>query len=134
MQHLGDRIPRFGKGKDVFETVEIRRLWPEIVGDYLAEKTFVKKLYFKKLIVSVEHGGWAHQLNMMKADILTKLRKKTKIDIDDIQWNQEQLETMSASADRKTIRNKFQRREPTSDASLQDIMSRVRSLHKDLQK
>ncbi|MCB1198276.1 MAG: DUF721 domain-containing protein [Deltaproteobacteria bacterium] len=135
MQHVGRQMPSFGKGKNVFQTVELRRLWPEIVGEYLAQKTYVKKVYLQKLIVAVAHGGWAYQLNMMKSDILNKLQKKSNIKITDIQWQQEDIADFAPQTQSKSMRNKFSRKDlDTRDSTLQDILMRVRALQKDITK
>lgn len=121
--------------KHIFDTVAIREQWPKIVGPMLAGKTFVKKCTGTKLYVSVEHGGWAYQLNMMKRDIVSKVRTHAKVPIEDIKWTQEAVLPQPSNRSTQSVRNKFQTPvQNPADQPLSEILARVDRLRKEIAK
>ena len=121
--------------ENLFETVELRRKWSSVVGETLSQKTYVKKFEQGKLILGVEHSGWAQQLNMMKKQLIEKISLQTTLAIKDITWVFETNIPEIKQYDVKPVRNKF-RKATSSNAqdSLHDILKRVRDLSIDLQK
>jgi|GEM_PF-3841255 len=130
---LSDSQHAHGLGSEIFKTVHIRHLWRSTVGDALAKVTFVQKVIKGKLFVMVEHGGWAYQLTLLKADILSKLQKNTDIEIKDIQF----LQTMDIPKEVSFLKkpatdHKFSRRNGASSQepeSIQNLMARIRTKH-----
>lgn len=122
-----------GRNRSIFQTVDIRKQWPLIVGDYLDQKTFVKKIEGTVLWVCVEHGGWAHQLNMMKSELIKKINAKTKMNIFDIKWVYEGIEQKKAISPKIEPQKRFHKRAVANqNQSLDEILKRVRSLHQEI--
>jgi hypothetical protein len=57
-----------------FEIVRLVRLWPEVVGEMIARRTEVTGLKFHTAVVKVSGAMWIQELNLMKPQILGRLR------------------------------------------------------------
>ena len=57
-----------------FEIVRLMRLWPEVVGEAIARRTEVTGLKFHTAVVKVSGAMWIQELNLMKPQILERLR------------------------------------------------------------
>ena len=57
-----------------FEIVRLVRLWPEVVGETIARRTEVVGLKFHSAVVKVSGAMWIQELNLMKPQILDRLR------------------------------------------------------------
>src|ERR1700730_9663236 len=58
-----------------FEIVKLMRLWPEEVGDGIARRTEVTGLKFHTAVVKVSGAMWIQELNLMKPQILDRVRQ-----------------------------------------------------------
>src|SRR6202789_1026442 len=70
MQPLLDRIDREGH----FAIVRLAKAWPEIVGETIARRTEIVSLKFHTAVVKVSGAMWIQELNLMKPQILERLR------------------------------------------------------------
>lgn len=61
---------------DRFELFRLTRVWPEAVGDIIARRTEVADLKFHTALVKVSGTMWIQELNLMKPEILSRLREK----------------------------------------------------------
>lgn len=59
-----------------FAVVRLIQAWPEIVGADIARRTEVASLKFHTAVVKVTSAMWIQELNLMRAQILTRLREK----------------------------------------------------------
>jgi predicted nucleic acid-binding Zn ribbon protein len=57
-----------------FEIVRLARIWPEVVGDTIARRTEISGLKFHTAVVKVSGAMWIQELNLMKPQILGRLR------------------------------------------------------------
>jgi predicted nucleic acid-binding Zn ribbon protein len=57
-----------------FEIVRLVRLWPGVVGELIARRTEVTGLKFHTAVVKVSGAMWIQELNLMKPQILERLR------------------------------------------------------------
>jgi len=57
-----------------FEIVRLVRLWPEVVGEAIARRTEVVGLKFHSAVIKVSGAMWIQELNLMKPQILDRLR------------------------------------------------------------
>ena len=57
-----------------FEIVKLVRVWPEVVGEAIARRTEVVGLKFHSAVVKVSGAMWIQELNLMKPQILGRLR------------------------------------------------------------
>src|ERR1700726_2534339 len=71
MQPLLDRIDREGH----FAIVRLAKAWPEIVGETIARRTEIVSLKFHTAVVKVSGAMWIQELNLMKTQILARLRE-----------------------------------------------------------
>jgi len=77
LQPLLDRIDTEGQ----FGIVRLTKVWPEIVGETIARRTQVSSLKFHTAVVKVSGAMWIQELNLMKAQILARVREKIGADI-----------------------------------------------------
>jgi len=61
--------------KGSFEIVRLIRVWPEVVGEAIARRTEVSGLKFHTAVVKVSGAMWIQELNLMKPQILGRLRE-----------------------------------------------------------
>ena len=52
-----------------------RELWPEIVGEKVAEVTHARGVENTTLVVEVRSSDWLMELNMMKGDLLKRVNE-----------------------------------------------------------
>jgi len=57
-----------------FEIVRLARLWPDVVGEMIARRTEIIGLKFHTAVVKVSGAMWIQELNLMKPQILERLR------------------------------------------------------------
>jgi predicted nucleic acid-binding Zn ribbon protein len=58
-----------------FDLVRLIRIWPETVGEAIARRTEVASVKFHTAVVKVTGAMWIQELNLMKPQILTRLRE-----------------------------------------------------------
>ncbi len=63
---------RLGLESKLFEE-RLRRQWPELVGETIAQHTRPDQIRFKKLYVHVRHSVWLQQLTFLKPVLLQKV-------------------------------------------------------------
>ncbi|HKN01275.1 MAG TPA: DUF721 domain-containing protein [Candidatus Binataceae bacterium] len=76
MQPLLDRLDTEGQ----FGIVRLTRMWPEIVGETIARRTQVSSLKFHTAVIKVSGAMWIQELNLMKAQILARVREQIGAD------------------------------------------------------
>lgn len=57
-----------------FELVRLIRIWPETVGEAIARRTEVASVKFHTAVIKVVGAMWIQELNLMKPQILGRLR------------------------------------------------------------
>ena len=57
-----------------FELVRLIRIWPEMVGEAIARRTEVSSVKFHTAVIKVVGAMWIQELNLMKPQILGRLR------------------------------------------------------------
>lgn len=76
-QRIGDAISPILSGLDTqgqFDLVRVVRLWPEVVGEAISRRTEVSSLKFHTLVVKVSGAMWIQELNLMRAQIVERMR------------------------------------------------------------
>ena len=76
---IGDILPKILKAAGLDQKIresEILTLWPEIVGEEVAQRTRAVKVDHGVLHVNVDHGAWMQELHFMEKDILRRLRAR----------------------------------------------------------
>lgn len=68
-------LKRYGL-KDQVERMGVLDIWPEIVGEQLAQVTHAKGVDDGVLIVEVRSSAWLMELNMMKGDFLARVNER----------------------------------------------------------
>jgi hypothetical protein len=121
------------KTQAVFTLSHLRKQWPSIVGDMLSKQTRAKKIERNILWVSVENAALNYELSMMKSDILIKIFEATHVNYKDIKFFHEPFKAVAAS-DSEPSKQKFARAEVKEGESLDEILERIRSMSKDLQR
>jgi predicted nucleic acid-binding Zn ribbon protein len=58
-----------------FEIFRLLRIWPEVVGETIARRTEVTGLKFHTAVIKVSGAMWIQELNLMKPQILARLRE-----------------------------------------------------------
>jgi hypothetical protein len=75
--HIGgtiqDLLANFDTGGQ-FELARLIRLWPEIAGETIARRTEISSLKFHTAVVKVSNAMWIQELNLMRPQILSRLR------------------------------------------------------------
>jgi predicted nucleic acid-binding Zn ribbon protein len=71
---VGDYLERAGVRVQV-ERNGVLEVWPERVGQAIAEVTHARGLSEGTLFVEVRSSAWLMELNMMRADILRRLNE-----------------------------------------------------------
>ncbi len=62
--------------RDQVERMGVLALWPDIVGEKLAEVTRAKGVEDATLFVEVRSSAWLMELNMMKGDFLRRVNER----------------------------------------------------------
>src|ERR1700683_1191056 len=70
LQPMLDRLDAGGH----FGSVRLIKTWPEVVGETIARRTEVQSLKFHTAVVKVSGAMWIQELNLMKMQILSRLR------------------------------------------------------------
>lgn len=71
LQPILDRLD----GEGHFGIVRLMKTWPEGVGETIARRTEVQSLKFHTAVVKVSGAMWIQELNLMKMQILSRLRE-----------------------------------------------------------
>ena len=58
-----------------FDIIRLSRVWPAVVGEMIARRTEVNGLKFHTAVVKVSGAMWIQELNLMKPQILGRLRE-----------------------------------------------------------
>ena len=58
-----------------FERLGVLDLWPEIVGERVAQVTHARNVDDTTLVVEVRSSAWLMELNMMKGDLLKRVNE-----------------------------------------------------------
>ena len=77
-QQLGGAIQELLARLDAkggFEIVRLIRVWPDVVGEAIARRTEVSGLKFHTAVVKISSAMWIQELNLMKPQILSRLRE-----------------------------------------------------------
>lgn len=69
---LGEVLEAHGV-KDQVARMSVLEVWPEMVGDHIAEVTRAKGVSDATLFVEVRTSAWLMELNMMKAELLARV-------------------------------------------------------------
>ena len=77
LQPLLDRIDREG----AFGIVRLVKAWPEVVGETIARRTEVVSLKFHTAVIKVSGAMWIQELNLMRAQILSRIKDQLGDDI-----------------------------------------------------
>lgn len=77
LQPLLDRLDTEGQ----FGIIRLIRMWPDIVGETIARRTQVSSLKFHVAVIKVSGAMWIQELNLMKPQILSRMREKIGEDI-----------------------------------------------------
>ena len=72
---LADVLDKHGV-KDQVERMSVLDLWPEIVGEHVAQVTSAKGVSDATLFVAVRTSAWLMELNMMKGDFLAQVNER----------------------------------------------------------
>ncbi len=71
MQSILDHLDAQGH----FGIVRLMKVWPGVVGEIIARRTEVQSLKFHTAVVKVSGAMWIQELNLMKTQILSRLRE-----------------------------------------------------------
>ncbi len=72
---LSHVLEKHGVGDQV-RRMEVLELWPELVGEQLAQVTRAKGIDDATLFVEVRSSAWLMELNMMKGDFLERVNAR----------------------------------------------------------
>ena len=61
--------------KEQVERMSVLDLWPELVGEHIAEVTKAKGVSDSTLFVEVRTSAWLMELNIMKREFLSKVNE-----------------------------------------------------------
>src|SRR5260370_27815279 len=59
-----------------FEIVRLIRVWPDVVGETIARRSEIIGFKFNTAVVKVSGAMWIQELNLMKPQILDRLRDR----------------------------------------------------------
>ena len=62
--------------REQVKRMEVLELWPEIVGEQLAQVTRAMSVADAALIVEVRNSAWLMELSMMKGDFLARVNER----------------------------------------------------------
>jgi hypothetical protein len=87
MERAGRLIGKLNRDRQVMTNEQLAQAaWPQAVGKKIAAYTIAAKLVRKCLVVEVQDMIWQRQLNTLRGQILTNLRKVVGPDlIDDLE-------------------------------------------------
>ena len=72
---LSDLLKEHGVADQV-QRMNLLELWPELVGEKVAEVTRARSVDDRTLIVEVRTSAWLMELNMMKSDFLARVNER----------------------------------------------------------
>jgi predicted nucleic acid-binding Zn ribbon protein len=72
MRSILDRLDAEGH----FAVVRLVREWPHLVGETIARRTQVEAIKFHTAVIKVSTAMWIQELNLMKAQILARVRER----------------------------------------------------------
>ena len=62
--------------REQVQRMEVLELWPEIVGEQLAQVTRARNVADAALFVEVRSSAWLMELSMMKGDFLARVNER----------------------------------------------------------
>ena len=77
------------KGRPLVKLYHLQQQWTDIVGEYIAQKSFPQMLDRGKLIIAVENSTLAQQLNMLKIEIKKRIEVSIGEEITDVKCVQQ---------------------------------------------
>jgi hypothetical protein len=90
-------------------------LWEEVCGPTIAARTEPERLVGKILYVRVPSSAWATDLTYVKADLITRLRSRARLPIEDLRFVVGDVRALKGAEARKAPA-----REPASSAPPKD--------------
>lgn len=81
---IGDAIKEFLESQGFTEKIEqadVLRMWPDIVGEKIAEKTQARRMKKGILVVSVSDSVWRNELVYMRETLRRKINSKVGKDL-----------------------------------------------------
>lgn len=72
--------------REVASLSKITKIWPQLVGNVIAQNTRLVSLKNHILWVSVANNTWACELNLLKDELLEKVNSTQKNSIEDIKF------------------------------------------------
>jgi predicted nucleic acid-binding Zn ribbon protein len=72
-----ERLDREGH----FGIVRLVKAWPDVVGEAIARRTEVQSLKFHTAVIKVSGAMWIQELNLMKGQILARLKEAVGDDL-----------------------------------------------------
>ncbi len=78
---LGEVLPRVMKRLNLDRVVQEQRVvevWPEVVGEKIAQHTRATSMQRGVLLVLVDNPGWMTQLTFLKPELLRKLAPRAR--------------------------------------------------------
>lgn len=89
---LSDLLEKHGVRRQV-ERFSVLELWPDIVGEKLAEVTRAKGVDDATLFVEVRNSAWLMELNMLKGEFLERVNERiNEVPLDRIVFVQAETE------------------------------------------
>ncbi len=77
--------------------------WKEIVGDRVAQRTRVGKIYKRVLLVKVASSAWCQELSFLKPDLLRKLRL-ADFQVDDLRFRVNEMDDALTAGKKAKVR------------------------------
>lgn len=103
----------------IWKTAHMQTLWDECVGDAISKNTMIHAFNNETLQVFVKSGPWAHQLTMMRDELMGMLcEKNPELKNIKLKFIQNEALVKPRIALPKTRRNKFLRPPKNKPSSL----------------
>ncbi len=100
---LGSIIDRLD-AEGHFAIVRLVQAWPEIVGEAIARRTEIVELNFHVALVRVSGAMWIQELNLLKPQILERLRARSGADaVRELRFVQSRLSRRSSRVALPTV-------------------------------
>jgi hypothetical protein len=77
--------------------------WKEIVGERVAQRTRVGKIYQRVLLVKVASSAWCQELSFLKPDLLRKLRL-ADFQVDDLRFKVNEMDDALTAGKKQQVR------------------------------
>ena len=77
----------FSKFKEINDTINLNKLWKEIVGKTISKNTEIVDTKKGKIIIKTSNPIWRNELTFQKEDLLNRLKKeKPELNIKEIEF------------------------------------------------